>query len=229
MNGFEPIDPVRAASETFGEFIEELTKLSASTFGGIKVANTFHNWGSKLHFHQQDQRDTAAQFEHMRSLLMIALIGTFESFFEDYGVGVLSRKFELTEARTHFNQHTSRQCPRGSFKYEVFLDRLDRGGELPPRLLSTLRDSIDIRNVWAHNAGRADAQYIAKHSTFGLGLGDRVGVSLEQFISALQAFTLYAMIMVSRDLVALGHRPFSADMLAGNEFGDEYAALYPDA
>lgn len=222
-------DPAQLAFERFSELMGEVTQFAVSAFGGIKVANGAHNLGRTLGMHNKPVKDTGAQFEYLRGLLLLAIWAGFEAFFEDFCKGVLARTMSAAEAEDDYAKifNKSRSKRKTSLtKFEAILDLLDRQGDVTPHLLAAFKEAEAIRNIWAHNAGRVDEKFLADAPGLQLSLGDKVNLDVEQFIKYIRAVSMYATVISTRDTVALGCAAPSAAFLGDDPFRSDYAKLF---
>lgn len=107
------------------------------------------------------------------------------------------------------------QVPRLSRKAKTLADKVERqlelvglNGPVPAELADNLNTSKLIRNVWAHNAGKADQQFIDNCPATTVSVGETVTVSKESLGADLVGIVTYAVIIINRFRVNNGMQPF---------------------
>ncbi|BBY67748.1 hypothetical protein [Mycolicibacterium helvum] len=223
------VDPAQLAFQRFTELIGEFTHFSVSAFGGIKLANDAHNLGRTIGMHEKPRKDTGAQFEYLRGLMLLALWAGFEAFFEDFCKGVLMRTISAQEAQSQYVKifNKSRSKRKTSLtKFEAILEPLARHGDIPPNLLTAFKEAEAIRNIWAHNAGRVDEKFLHDAPGLELTLGDKVNMDVDQYIKYIQAISMYSIVISTRDTIALGYAALPEDYMGDGQFRADYATLF---
>jgi hypothetical protein len=114
--------------------------------------------------------------------------------------------------------------------FEDVLGVLDMSGRVPDIVCDRLFKAQMIRNVWAHNAGTADAALIRKAPHLGFEVGQLVDVALPEVAEYVSAMMAYGMVVANRDRKAHGIAPMAmTGNAAESAIGQEYIAMYRDA
>jgi hypothetical protein len=120
-----------------------------------------------------------------------------------------SRKYVaiMTEA----SRATNADVAVGATRYERMLELVGLGGPTPDRIRDSLYVAQQVRNVWAHRGGVADARFVEACPQFGVGEGQRVEMDGGTFLSLMHGMHMYGMVIVLRHLDALGRPRVSAE------------------
>lgn len=86
----------------------------------------------------------------------------------------------------------------GVGQFENLLDLVDLGGGVPSRIRESLFQANQIRNVWAHRGGVADARFVETCAGLGFGLGERVDMGPELFFKLVRGIQMYGIVLVRR-------------------------------
>lgn len=96
---------------------------------------------------------------------------------------------------------------RGVGQFEIVLDDIGLGGEVADEVRDVLYFAKALRNLYAHQAGRADAKFIVECPGFNARAGERVPITREQLTAAFTAMVLYVETVFGRVGEALGGEP----------------------
>ena len=87
---------------------------------------------------------------------------------------------------------------QGVGQFESLLKHLKLDGFVPEDIRRAILLAQKVRNVWAHNAGRADAKFIPNSSPLEFKLGDKVAISVEDTYYYISTLFMYGSIITSR-------------------------------
>lgn len=116
----------------------------------------------------------------------------------------------------------------GGGKYEEQLSLVGLGGQVPPDLAEALMLIQQVRNVWAHNGGRADKKLLDRCAGFDAQLGEMVEISQEQTLDWIVAINTYAHLVLCRYRVKNGLPAISCYRGEDNRFKEGFDRIYPD-
>ncbi|BBY67747.1 hypothetical protein [Mycolicibacterium helvum] len=116
----------------------------------------------------------------------------------------------------------------GDGKYEDQLRLADLGDQVPRDLAKALMEAQQVRNVWAHNSGRADDVLMRQAPGLGVQIGDTVKVDLKMLGTYILAQNTYATIIINR--FRSKHGLPAMECHGGvNMFKSSFDQLYPSA
>lgn len=101
---------------------------------------------------------------------------------------------------------------RGVGQFESVLDQIGLGGTLDDQIRDVIFYSKALRNLYAHQAGRADGRFVEDCPVFGAVVGERVPVSFTQLTAAFTAMVLYVDTVLDRVRVAVGESPHGVEL-----------------
>jgi hypothetical protein len=114
---------------------------------------------------------------------------------------------------------------RGVGRFEDVLNVFGLGGTVPLGVKRHILLAQKIRNVWAHNAGKADAQFLEGGFFANHGIGDKVFIDAADTDNHVAAILMYGNVVTNRWRARFGFGPIP---LNGNMYLiDEYQSLYP--
>lgn len=172
------------------------------------------------------QREVEQDFPLLNGYSLMMLWGALEAWADDLAVTVLTRWEDHAKRLSHRVKLTGQELlePDACRRLSAYLDAYRRsvgqnGGR--PRLEATLElvrmkpglhDSVVgqidcsymIRNLYAHNAGRADHAFAEFMPEIGVGVGDRVPVSTSDFDRYFEAVAQFALDARQRGLAQFG-------------------------
>jgi hypothetical protein len=96
-------------------------------------------------------------------------------------------------------------------------------------IAETLMESQQVRNVWAHNGGRADSKLLEQAPGLGYDIGDEVKATKPMLGKYLVALNTYKTIIVNPDRVANGFAPLVCYGGEKNVFKASFDELFPGA
>jgi hypothetical protein len=187
-------------------------------------------------------------------MTLLASWGVFEAFIEDVCKGMVSIElelldaaefdagrrradrrsvdaFELTEFIVDFtlSNQRSRLDADGNGKYEEQLALVRLSGTIPRDLAIALMSSQQIRNVWAHNQGRADKRLVEQCPNLSYQIGEEVSVTPEICLEYITALNTYAYIVLNRFRIQFGLPAIQCYTGEQNKFTSSFDELFPDA
>jgi hypothetical protein len=191
--------------------------------------------------------------ETLYVLCLLASWGAFESFIEEVAKATLRTDLALLTkpefARTtrkvadkNLSEEVSREeiidnvvngqrgplTEDGDGKYEEQLRLADLGGDVPRDLAKTLMEAQQVRNVWAHNSGRADQTLIDQAPELETQIGQKVTIDLMMLGRYILALNTYATMILNR--FRNKHGLPAMECHGGvNMFKSSFDELYPDA
>ncbi|WP_425005773.1 hypothetical protein [Mycolicibacterium sp. S3B2] len=115
----------------------------------------------------------------------------------------------------------------GIGKFEKLLDYVDLDGQVPHLVKTGIFETQQIRNIWAHKAGRADKRFVDAAPSLGFSEGDNVEISSEALYHYILNMVVYAAIVCSRYMVSNGWKPIRLAYGRGDPSVDAYMELYP--
>lgn len=225
------VDPASMAMLGFADFVSETVDFADSATKGIKLANKLHNFGCSIGVNKRAQRHTSDQQHLLRGLLLIATWGAFEASFDDYCIGVLRADPAVSDAESEYARlirKTRRE--KAPIKFEKVLRPLQRDGEIPEGLLTALKSANQTRNIWAHNRGVADAEFVERASHLGHTVGERVIMGSRLYTRYAFAIGTYAVFLISRQLQAATgtERALPTSVMDKNPFRADYISVFGD-
>lgn len=172
------------------------------------------------------QREIDSDFEFIHALILMAAWGALEAFIEDVCIAVLTMKPDLLAGDSFKNvkmspdillisdaskrmkvvfdeasakRQTNLKGGVGKFESQLGLVGLEGNGDFTPELRKTIACAGQVRNVWAHRAGRADARFIEGWGEdFDLREGDTVQISTPNNNDFIGAIATYGWLVIHR-------------------------------
>lgn len=96
-------------------------------------------------------------------------------------------------------------------RFERLLEFVGLGGFIPSQIAHALHRAQEVRNVWAHRGGIADRRFIEKCPDWGVGEGESVSLTFEQFGPLMHGIHMYVVLIVNRYRMAQGRTPVWAE------------------
>ncbi|OMC14955.1 hypothetical protein [Mycobacterium sp. SP-6446] len=184
-----------------------------------------------------------------KGLLVIASWSAFEGCVEDFTKGLMRmdpnrfehKQFGLrTVAHGDMTSEDDRndvyasiersvnRSTRGIDRFEELFAKADLTGDVLAMIEPGFTNALAIRNVWAHNAGYADPEFVRTASGLAFAVGDLVDVDLTHVSDCLTALITYAMIVANRHRQACGVGPMPMEgKPRDTPIGRAYVARYP--
>lgn len=119
--------------------------------------------------------------------------------------------------------------PEGGGKYENQLSLVGLDGEVPRDLALALMEAQQVRNVWAHNGGRADRKLLDQCPNFGVVLGEKIAMTGDRLSKYTLAQNTYTTMIVNRARTLCGLRPMECHNRPSNLFKPSFDKLFPNA
>lgn len=174
-----------------------------------------------------DEIDAGFPTLHAHSLL--GLWGALESFVEDVFIAALRSQprlllgdafdkvklpvsmlaeghdsLRLRAILTELSRSTSSDLAQGVTRFERLLEPVQLGGMVPSRIKDALYEAQQVRNVWAHRGGVADAWFVERCPHLTYALGSRVNMGEDLFMRLMHATHMYAWVLINRHLDSRG-------------------------
>ena len=115
----------------------------------------------------------------------------------------------------------------GVTKYEEILKCVGLSAQVPDDISNAVHESQQIRHIWAHRAGRADARFVRAVPHLGFSTGDVVAISNQQARDYVQAVYVYGAVVLNRYRMRQGLLPLNAGEDNEHPFKASYTSLYP--
>ena len=119
--------------------------------------------------------------------------------------------------------------PEGGGKYENQLALVGLDGHVPGDLALALMEAQQVRNVWAHNGGRADKKLLSQCPNIGAALGEKIAMHGDRLAKYVAAQNTYTTIVMNRARTRCGLRPMKCYGGRANIFKTSFAQQFPDA
>ncbi|MDX1875544.1 hypothetical protein SBI67_25775 [Mycolicibacterium sp. 120266] len=201
------------------------------------------------------KRSVDTQFDTLFTLTLLASWGAFEAYVEDAAKAALRLRPELLSApafdkakRKAADLDTADETERFEFvidrvvgaahdkleadgggKYEQQLALAGLDGAVPPNVALALMEGQQVRNVWAHNGGRADAKLLEQAPNIDYEIGETVTITKAMLAKYLLVLNTYSTIIVNRYRIQNGFAPLVCYGGEHNEFKAAFDELFPDA
>lgn len=201
------------------------------------------------------KRSIDSNHETLYVLTLLASWGAFEAYVEDVAKAGLRARPELLSHRAFDRARRRAEEMRdldesrqfewiidrviggcrdrldaaGNGKYEQQLSLADLGGSVPPDIALALMEAQQVRNVWAHNGGRADAALLEQAPSIGYAVSDKVTITKPMLGRYLLVLNTYATIIVNRYRVRSSYAPLVCFTGEQNEFKASFDELFPNA
>lgn len=168
------------------------------------------------------KRESDAGFPTLHAHSLLGLWGSFECFVEDLFVAMLEddpshlsdaafSKVKLPVALLSGSEHdryrailyeasrvTDADLAIGVTKFERLLRMVGLGGEVPDSIKEAVFQSQQIRNVWAHCGGIADARFVARCPNLGFSDGEKVNMRADTFLPLMHGLHMYGVVIFNR-------------------------------
>jgi hypothetical protein len=192
--------------------------------------------------------------ETLYVLCLLASWGAFESFVEETSKAALRAQpellsnpafervtrrvaeLDLTEDERRgrmidnvVNGQRGKLDDDGNGKYEEQLGLADLDGPVPPDLARALMEAQQVRNVWAHHSGRADAKLIEEAPGLGDDIGQLVKITKLMLAKYVLAQNTYATIILNRFRSKHGLPAIECYGGEANIFKAAFDSIFPDA
>lgn len=200
------------------------------------------------------KRHLASGNETLHVLFLLAAWGAFESFIESVPAAMIRIDPGLISAQV-FDKARSRAeregltgiaqservveiavvsqktplTPDGGGKYENQLALVGLDGPVPHDLALALMEAQQVRNVWAHNGGRADKKLLNQCPDIDAALGEKIAMRGDRLSKYVVAQNTYTTIVFNRARTRFGLRPLQCYGGQANIFKTSFAQLFPDA
>ena len=172
---------------------------------------------------EKAQKEIDAGFPTVHAHSLLGLCGAFERFIEDLFIAGIASDPSLLSSESFSkvkvplsviygladedrNRAILAEASRtagfdlagGVTRFERILDLVQLGGQVPAKIRKLVFQAIEIRNVWAHRGGVADARFVETCPDSGYAVGDKIEMKTEVFMPFMYAFNMYAVVIVNR-------------------------------
>lgn len=241
--GFERT-PVGQAFRAYNEYMAELHDFMRShrvsyavLFVGAQLAPQF----------TKNLEDARRHEPLFHALIVIGAWSALEAYVADFCIAVMreqpvlldsdeiqSIKVPIAELLVNDDDKTERvyyalaqNFGRGAGvrRYESILKLLGLSERVPEDIRRAILKAQKIRNVWAHNAGRADSQFLKNSIVPSFELGDKVEIDGHDVNYYVDALRMYGNIITSRWRVGNGLEPCAPP--EDSPFKESYESIYP--
>lgn len=240
------------AIDTFVSFLFSVTMLVVGNEVGSLVTRFLGHLAKRQPNEGADRLDDVHQAALRKGLLSIAAWSALESGIEDIAKAMMRADPHILEderilkAKVPFERLLAAETDRLDIAYRAVCDAAERkggvsrfeeilaivglGGSVPTEVARSLHKTQMVRNVWAHKAGIADAQFIGGAAHLGFKRGELVDIELSLLSEMIASAMTYGMIIGSRHRTqhGLGPMPMKGKA-AETPIGQAYIAMYPDA
>lgn len=162
-----------------------LTKLFAHPVVGAFLGR--QRWVQALITHQTTQRVADNNFEFHSALVLVSSWAAFEAYIDD-----------VCDAMPTPSRLSRRTPATPVEKIERQLATVGLGGPVPPDLTDNLNASKLTRNVWAHQAGKANQYFVDNCPATAFNIGDTVTVDRNALLLYMAGMATYAIIILNR-------------------------------
>ncbi len=231
--------------------LSALTPIFAHPIAGALLGT--QRWAQAIKTHLMGKREIDDGFEFFAALILLSSWAAFEAYIDDACKAVLQMdppllnqgnlsRVKLSYAESQLDQMSQFDVylRKGAYltnastavqKIERELKLVNLNGHVPQDLTDHINTSKLIRNVWAHNAGKADRYFVENSVNTPFGVGDTVTVSKESLTTDAIGMASYAIMILNRFRVAHGMQaaeayPGTTD--APNPFKPNIDALFPN-
>jgi hypothetical protein len=173
--------------------------------------------------------EIAGDFEFTNALILLATFGAFEAFLDDVIATQLEHEPHWNDGYENGKKKAKKKITGGAGKFEPYLALVGLEGhdDISDGLGSELEAAHRIRNVWAHNAGKADEQFLRWYPSSTVAIGDVVRISsddCQRYVSALAAYAWLIMCRyrLRRKLGPMVWQPRNAHAQFALEYIDEW-------
>lgn len=185
---------------------------------------------------EQARREIDAGFPNLHAHALLGLFGALECLVEDLFVASVrhdtsllgadrfarvkipltaifgtdeDQKYQLimSEASRTINSDLA----IGVSKYEGMLGLVGLGGPIPRLVRDYVHEGQQVRNVWAHRGGIADARLVQHCPNAGFVVGAPVNISAHKFMMYMHSLHMYGVVITNRHLANLGRAPVIAE------------------
>jgi hypothetical protein len=109
--------------------------------------------------------------------------------------------------------------------FEALLKYIDLDGPVPPTPKNYIFAAQQIRNVWAHKAGRADKHFVEQVPFLSYNIGDAVELNDSDTLIYLGSLFMYGQVLMSRLRVEKGLPPYTVPEVV--PWKAEYEKIFP--
>lgn len=100
-------------------------------------------------------------------------------------------------------RQTKADLNQGIGRFECVLKPVNLDGAVPKVVVDAVYEAQQIRNVWAHRGGVADARFVEKCSQLKPVIGERFDLSVADYERLSNGLEAYGLIIINRILKAL--------------------------
>lgn len=99
---------------------------------------------------------------------------------------------------------TDADLASGVSKFERLLKMVHADGRVPARVKESIFQAQQIRNVWAHRGGYADARFVERCPHLGYSVGQRIDMQPQSFLHYMHGIHMYGLVIINRYLARYG-------------------------
>ncbi|WP_264026818.1 hypothetical protein [Mycolicibacterium insubricum] len=171
-----------------------------------------------------------AGFPTLHAHALLGLWGAFERFVEDTFTALIVAQPELLEGERfariklsmraalasgeeraqavlyEITRNTSGPKKLGVNQFEDLLDHLSLSGEVPENVKDSVFAAQQVRHVWAHRGGVADAQFVGRYPTRAQ-VGEKLMIDISEFSRYMHGLHMYGLVIVNRYLKEIDEPP----------------------
>lgn len=184
------------------------------------------------HMAKYARREMDSGFATLHAHSLLGLWGAFECFVEDIFLATLKNHPELLASEafakvklpvaslvlqdqddrlrtllSEVSRASGSDLALGTTKFERLLDTVGLGGQIPDSVRKSTFSAQQIRNVWAHRGGLADARFVERCGSLGFGIGDKVNMPATVFLHLMHGLHTYGFVILDRVRVQHGEEP----------------------
>ncbi len=175
------------------------------------------------------KRESQAGFPIVHAHALLGLWGALECFIEDSFLATLEsetsilaedpfRKIRLPVSMLllgseherfrailgEVSRATDADLALGVSRFERLLRMVHADGPVPSRVRDSIFQTQQIRNVWAHRGGYADARFVERCPHLGFSPGQRIDLDPRRFLHYMHGFHMYGLVIMNRYLARYG-------------------------
>ncbi len=179
---------------------------------------------------ERAEKERAAGFPTLHAHALLGLWGAFERLVEDIFVAAIVDAPELLEMGKCANlklplkvalsagedranavlrevvRATGSDLKAGINQFENILEYVSLGGPTPDNVITAVFSAQQIRHVWAHRGGVADAKFVDK-CPGRAAVGDKLLIDIGEFSRLMHGLHMYGWTIMNRHLRNTGYPP----------------------
>lgn len=217
-------DLVHLTHEAFAKTLTEPELFRILDFDSKKIERA--EWKA-----ERARREVESGFPNLHAHALLGLFGALECLVEDLFVASIRHNPELlgsdgfariklpisafygsdAEEKYHLillevSRAMKSDLMVGVGKYESLLNLVGLAGAIPRKVRDYIYEGQQVRNVWAHRGGTADARLVQNCPTAGFVIGESVLITADRFQKYMHALHMYGVVITNRHRALLGRR-----------------------